>query len=179
MRGFIEAGEAWMEPLNEFRNWLKLIRDDPEHRDGLRRDNRVGPGPFRSETRKAILQRLLELERRVGRQLISDAELAYIQQQWTKDFDANESALGLALAAGREVAALPTTPEDHATDLALIEQLAPEFEVQSIWATELYRLVSERYPTLDTPASHKQLLKDVEKVIGNAVRQAERADPTA
>jgi DNA sulfur modification protein DndC len=179
MRGFIDAGETWMEPLNEFRNWLKLIRDDPEHRDGLRRDNRVGPGPFRSETRKAILQRLLELERRVGRQLISEAELAYIQQQWTKDFDANESALGLARAAGREVAALPTTPEDHATDLALIEQLAPEFEVQSIWATELYRLVSERYPTLDTPASRRQLLDDVEKVIGNAVRQAERADPTA
>lgn len=179
MRGFIEAGETWMEPLNEFRNWLKLIRDDPEQRDSLRRDNRVGPGPFRSETRKAILQRLLELERRVGRQLVSDAELAYIQQQWTKDFDANESALALARTSGREVSAMPPTPEDHATDLALIEQMAPDFEVQSIWATELYRLVSERYPTLDTLASRRQLLDDVQKVVGNAVRQAERADPTA
>lgn len=71
------------------------------------------------------------------------------------------------------------TPEDHASDLALIEQMAPDFELQSIWATELYRLVSERYPTLDTPASRRQLLDDVQKVVGNAVRQAERADLTA
>lgn len=179
MRGFIDSGETWMEPLNEFRNWLKDIREDTEQRDGLRRDNRVGMGPFRSETRKRILRRLLELERKIGRQLISDTEIAFIQQQWNDDFDVNDSALTIAEEFGREVSAVPKPHQDRASDLQLIESLAPDYEVQPIWATELYRLVSDSYPSLDTPASHNKLLGDVVKVIDNAVRQAERTDPGA
>ncbi|MDS4013762.1 MAG: hypothetical protein RKP46_05320 [Candidatus Accumulibacter sp.] len=70
-----------MQPLNEFRNWLKEIREDSGKRDGTRRNGSDGPGPFSSETRKLILRRLLELEKTVGRRLIDDAEITYIQQQ--------------------------------------------------------------------------------------------------
>ena len=81
MRGFIDAGATWMQPLNEFRNWLKEIREDSGKRDGTRRNGSDGPGPFSSETRRLILRRLLELEKTVGRRLIDDAEITYIQQQ--------------------------------------------------------------------------------------------------
>ncbi len=54
MRGFIDSGAAWMQPLNEFRNWLKAIREDTSKRDGIRRNESIGPGPFSSETCKLI-----------------------------------------------------------------------------------------------------------------------------
>jgi len=159
MRGFIEADETWMRPLNEFRDWLKAIREDKTKRDGIRRSGTIGPGPFTSETRKEILRRLLALEKQVGRPLIEDAEIAYIQQQWTDKFDVTASALTIAREFGWEVGTLTITPEDKSDDLALIEELAPHFEVQSIWATDLYRLVSERYASLDSPSSRRQLLQ--------------------
>lgn len=179
MRGFIDSGATWMVPLNEFRNWLKEIRDDPGKRDGIRRNDSIGPGPFSSETRKLILRRLLALEKTVGRRLIEDAEIAYIQQQWTDKFDVTDSALAIAREFKREVGAVTLTPEDLSRDLALIDELAPRFEVQSIWATDLYSLVTERYPSLDSPSTHQQLLEDVIKVVENAVRQADRTEPAA
>ncbi|AFL74413.1 DNA phosphorothioation system sulfurtransferase DndC [Thiocystis violascens] len=179
MRGFIESGAAWMRPLNEFRDWLKAIREETSMRDGVRRNDSIGPGPFNSEARKTILRRLLELEKTVGRRLIEDAEIAYIQKQWSDKFDVTDSALAIAREFGREVGALKIKPEDSFSDLALIEELAPRFEVQSIWATDLYHLVTERYPSLDSPRSHQQLLDDVIKVVENAVRQADRTEPAA
>ncbi len=179
MRGFIDSGAAWMRPLNEFRNWLKEIREDASMRDGIRRNDSIGAGPFSSQTRKLILRRLLELEKTVGRRLIDDAEIAYIQQQWTDKFDVTDSALAIAREYGREVGAVTLKAEDLSRDIALIEELAPRFEVQSIWATDLYSLVSERYPSLDSPSSRQQLLEDVIKVVENAVRQADRTEPVS
>lgn len=179
MRGFIDSGAAWMQPLNEFRNWLKAIREDNSMRDRIRRNESIGPGPFSSETRKTILRRLLELEQTVKRRLIEDAEIAYIQQQWTEKFDVTNSALAIAKEYGREVGTLNILSEDLSKDLALIEELAPRFEVQSIWATDLYSLVTERYPSLDSASSRQQLLEEVIKVVENAVRQADRTEPVA
>ena len=124
-----------------------------------------------------ILRRLLELEKTVGRRLIEDAEIAYIQQQWAEKFDVTNSALAIARDYGREVGTLTLTSEDLSRDLALIEDLAPRFEVQNIWATDLYSLVTDRYPSLDSPSSRQQLLDDVIKVVENAVRQADRTEP--
>ncbi|MDX8393214.1 MAG: DNA phosphorothioation system sulfurtransferase DndC, partial [Mariprofundales bacterium] len=92
MQGFIETGDEWMRPLNKFRNWLQEIREQPGARLPYRRNKQPGKGAYTPETRKQILQRLLEVEQQVGKQLISDAELACIQQQWTKDFDPLSSA---------------------------------------------------------------------------------------
>jgi len=109
--------------------------------------------------------------------LIDDAEIAYIQQQWIDEFDVTVSALTIAREFGREVGTLTITSEGKSDDLALIEKLAPFFELQGIWATDLYRLVSERYASLDSPSRRRQLLNDVTKVVENAVRQADRTDP--
>jgi len=102
MESFVEHGEAWMKPLNTFRNWLKMIREQEERRSLLRRDGREGLGPFIASTRKEILSELLKTEQQVGRNLISDEELLAIQAEWSKEFDVMESAFRIAQEFDRE-----------------------------------------------------------------------------
>lgn len=86
MEGLIDAGEDWMEPLLDFRDWLKRIRDDEGKRQTYRRNLQDGLGPFTKETRVEILRRLLETQRETGQNLISDEELSGIQYVWFHDF---------------------------------------------------------------------------------------------
>lgn len=109
MESFIENGEAWMKPLNEYRNWLKDIREDEARRSPVRRDGREGQGPFIAATRKEMLEKLLETEQQVDKQLISDQEIMYIQSVWSNDFDVFDSALRIAEQYGRE----PWLSTDH------------------------------------------------------------------
>lgn len=102
MESFVENGEEWMRPLNDYRNWLKEIREDEKRRSPYRRDGREGIGPFISSTRKEMLEELLKTERKVGKRLVSDEELIAIQEQWTEDFDVMESAYRIAEKHGRE-----------------------------------------------------------------------------
>ncbi len=102
MESFIENGEEWMKPLNDYRNWLKDIREDESRRSPVRRNGAEGQGPFIASTRKEMLQRLLETERQVQQLLISDEEIVAIQKQWTDDFDIMDSAFMIAEQFGRE-----------------------------------------------------------------------------
>ena len=96
MESFIDNGEAWMLPLNRFRNWLKEIREDKSRRCHIRRTGEAGLGPFDSASRVEILEELLKTEQAVGIELISNEDLIHIQQIWTKEFDVMRSALRLA-----------------------------------------------------------------------------------
>ena len=91
-----------MQPLNEYRNWLKLIREDENRRSPYRRDGREGMGPFISSTRKEMLAELLKTEQKLGRRLISDEELVSIQSIWAKEFDVMDTAYRIAQSHGRE-----------------------------------------------------------------------------
>ncbi|KJR43011.1 sulfurtransferase DndC [Candidatus Magnetoovum chiemensis] len=75
MDGFIASGEENLRPLFDFRNWLKLIREDPQMRMVIRRNSSKGPGPFTPDARKEILKRLLNTEALTNLQLISDDEI--------------------------------------------------------------------------------------------------------
>jgi DNA sulfur modification protein DndC len=86
MEGLIEAGETWMEPMLEFRDWLKEIRNDETKRDNVRRTGQEGLGPFTKETRVEILRRLLLVQQETEMQLISEDELSAIQWIWHHDF---------------------------------------------------------------------------------------------
>jgi DNA sulfur modification protein DndC len=86
MKGLIDAGETWMEPLLEFRDWLKEIRNQHEMRDNVRRTGQEGLGPFTRETRAEILRRLLLVQQETEMQLISEDELSAIQWIWHHDF---------------------------------------------------------------------------------------------
>lgn len=116
MESFIENGEEWMKPLNDYRNWLKDIREDESRRSPVRRNGTEGHGPFIASTRKEMLQRLLETELQVKQPLISDEEIVEIQKQWNTDFDIMDSAFMIAEQFGREswkILLIPTRVQFH------------------------------------------------------------------
>jgi DNA sulfur modification protein DndC len=86
MEGLIETGEEWMEPMLEFRDWLKEARERNDFREKERRDGREGPGPFNKEARITILKRLLEVQKQTGLTLITEDELSAIQWIWHHDY---------------------------------------------------------------------------------------------
>lgn len=93
LEGFVEAGFAEFTPLLDFRDWLASIRNDPTRRMARRRDGRITvmpngtyvPGPYTMDARAEILERLLALQEKVGRRLISDGELLRIREIWAAD----------------------------------------------------------------------------------------------
>jgi DNA sulfur modification protein DndC len=93
LEGFVEAGFTEFSPLLDFRDWLASIRNDPARRMARRRDGRVlitangtfVPGPFTLGARADILDRLLALEARVGKRLITDEEIERVREIWAED----------------------------------------------------------------------------------------------
>lgn len=101
--------DRWMEPLHEFRNLLEEYRE-PESgkRQPRRRNGQKSIGPFKLETRKELLEKLLATElalkdKLAGKTLIKDEEIAQIQEEWLNDGDFFESAIKLAKKHGRDV----------------------------------------------------------------------------
>jgi len=177
MQGFIESGETWMKPLSEFRDWLKLIREDTRYRSSVRRDNTIGPGPFTPEARQMILEHLLKKERDVNFELISDEDLVYIQEQWSEDFDFSQTAYQLAIRYGREVNMMKKSTAEIPADEDLLERLAIESDVHPDLPKELLRLVRYQFPSLDKYGAKSGLQTAVRDLIDKAVKQAHKADP--
>ncbi|MCZ7448326.1 DNA phosphorothioation system sulfurtransferase DndC [Agrobacterium rhizogenes] len=90
---FIESGYGDLEPLLEFRDWLKEIREDGSMRMATRRngklnfvaDGRLIPGPFTLDARRQILDKLVAMQEEVSLALISDEEIAAIKRIWAED----------------------------------------------------------------------------------------------
>ncbi len=76
----IESGYEELRPYFELRSWLSEFRNDPKNRCTSRRNGRVGPGPFTVAARHEILERVLNLEARVGRQIISEVQMREIRR---------------------------------------------------------------------------------------------------
>jgi len=111
IEGLIEDGETWLEPLLEFRNWLKEIRNDPKMRENFRKTEKkkkmraefLGKdfkpqkhrghkvlGPFTFETRHEILRRLIHLQKQLSDHdlsLISPEEIQAIEIIWIYEGD--------------------------------------------------------------------------------------------
>ena len=103
IEGLIEDGKTWLEPLLEFRNWLKEVRDDPKARESVRKRDvkkKVAAeffgrefeapehrghkilGPFTFRTRHEIFRRLMNLQEKFpsrGISLISPEEIKAIE----------------------------------------------------------------------------------------------------
>ncbi len=106
VEGLIEDGETWLEPLLDFRNWLKRIRDDSSKREEVRKIERKKKrvaerfgkefkpqehrghkvlGPFTMKTRREILKRLMRIQKKLDIKdvhLISDEEIRAIETLW-------------------------------------------------------------------------------------------------
>ncbi|BCU07279.1 DNA phosphorothioation system sulfurtransferase DndC [Allochromatium tepidum] len=92
LQGFVDAGRHQYQPLVDFRNWLREIRNDPQHRSVERRNGRIEfkdgkhvPGPFTIQARRMILDRLLEVQHEFGDILISQEEIDMIHSVWTQE----------------------------------------------------------------------------------------------
>jgi len=81
----IDAGHNELLPYLEFRNWLSEIRNDPSRRWPERRNGSEGLGPFTLKARKEIYNRVINLQRRVDREILSTAELRAIYELWELD----------------------------------------------------------------------------------------------
>jgi DNA sulfur modification protein DndC len=92
MQGFVERGDDWMKPLLEFRDWLKVMRNEARYRKKTRRDGKPGLGPYTLKARREIYQRLIQTEQLVrgspegrGLRLIEPAEKKLIEELWKQD----------------------------------------------------------------------------------------------
>ena len=93
LSGLIDSGHDELEPLYDFREWLIELREDDDNRMPVRRngahkfraDGSRVRGPFTMEARSKILDKLRDLQKALGRTLLSRAEQKMIDKIWRDD----------------------------------------------------------------------------------------------
>jgi DNA sulfur modification protein DndC len=130
IQGFINNGDTWLQPMADFRNMIKEMREmrveyrtpDPSKNGGY--------GPFTQDARIKILTALLEAEKEIQKKfnerLISSEELIAIDHLWKFDGSFKTSVReiyksvykGMSLAEGHEDIAIDL---DTSEDLFLVE----------------------------------------------------------
>jgi len=101
LNGFIRSGHRELIPLAEFRKWLISVRDVSEYREKKRRDGTVyftnagdmGYGPFTWQARQEILRKLLETQKAINYELITEDELKAIDKIWDDELDLSRHTL--------------------------------------------------------------------------------------
>lgn len=81
----VASGLEHLEPLCDFRDWLKEYSAEPTNREAERRNGADGIGPLSLEARAVILDRLLALEAEMGVPLLAPGELDLIREEWERD----------------------------------------------------------------------------------------------
>lgn len=168
MQGFINSGDKKLEPLNEFRNYIKELREIPEARADYRRNGHFKEGimgPFLSKTRIEIFYRLLKAEydfkQHGGIELISDIQINAIQTEWDKEFDLEKSAIKLAKEFGRmqdiEI------KKSIVLDADLLQEVAQE-QSGGLDAKELENFISNAVEILRTNGRNHAYAKIKEKL---------------
>lgn len=89
MESFVDDGEERFEPLLDFRDYLREVREKPAARENIRRNGSPakedGKGPFTIATRRDLLRRLLLAQKQSGETLIEPAELRAIAEVWSTE----------------------------------------------------------------------------------------------
>lgn len=172
MEGFINTGDEWMMPLNTFRNWLKEIREDSTYRMDIRRNGEPGAGPFTPEAREEILIRLLEVEKELNLNFITDEEILYIQNIWAKEFDLGEKAIKIARRYGRELSG-GTQMNLEDDDRDLLDSLTGEYELSPELVSKILSLAEEFRHSYESWGAGGKIQACLEEIINTAIRQAE------
>lgn len=166
MEGFIQTGDDWMKPLADFRTWLKDFREQAAVRMERKRDGTEGLGPFTPAARKEILTQLLEREKCVGLELISDDEIGYIQSVWSSEFDFNDTALQVASEYGRKCKRGTPMPLNE-TELTMLEDIAAERGLNPDLISKILELETE-FPNLDRWGARPELRRKLSELISVA-----------
>jgi len=111
LTALIEDGESWLQPLLDFRNKIKEIRDDPKYREDVRKADRKKKvraerrgknfdapehrghkilGPFKFSVRHELLRDLIKLQQEMkdrGITLITPEEIKAIETIWIYEGD--------------------------------------------------------------------------------------------
>ena len=173
LQGFIRSGQDELQPLVDFRDWLIVLRDKPGYRSEVKRNGNIGPGPFLPTARQEILERLLALEEEVKLPLVGDAELAYIQEEWSREFDFQGNlAHKLAARYGRDIA-MPEARIPHTED-ELLEQAAVECGLNPDLIRQLLEIRRRDFPSLDKWGAKAQFERAVGDLVTKAAQQAEQ-----
>ncbi len=89
MESLIESGDERFEPLLEFRDYLRQVRENPAARGNVRRNGlpakEDGKGPFTLGTRRDLLRRLLLAQKASAEPLIGPTELRAIGEIWATE----------------------------------------------------------------------------------------------
>jgi DNA sulfur modification protein DndC len=174
MEGFVQSGAAWLQPLNDFRNWLKEIRELPEWRQTTRRSGEPGIGPFTPAARERILRRLLELEREVGISLIEDEDIAYIQAVWSQEFDlSGRRAVDVGAEFGRVMEG-PLAMKPLERHRELVEEIAARNEVPAEVLDSLLGLENE-FQNLHAWGAKANLKSRISEIVERAIKQSDEA----
>ena len=102
LQGFVDSGKKKYQILIDFRDWLKSIRNAPEHRQIRRRNGNLTfeasgkhiPGPFTISSRKLILEKLLITQQEYGQELIMKEELDLIASIWAEELVKKNKNIG-------------------------------------------------------------------------------------
>ena len=170
MKGFIDTGDDWLKPLYDFRFFLKEIREDTTKRSAIRRNGTFGAGPFTSEARKEILDKLLKTEQIIGRTLITDNQLYLIQKQWSKDFDILNSVEQIS---NKKRRMIKIQKDEYAKDsiflhLDLLNSASNRQGVDEEFVSNLLNEALDIYSSsLEESQSSFEIKKLIEKVIDN------------
>jgi DNA sulfur modification protein DndC len=179
LQGFIRSGEEHLQPLVEFRNWLIELRDKPNYRSEVKRNGNAGRGPFLPHARQEILDHLFALEKQTAFSLISDAELIYIQQEWSHEFDfQNRLAANLAKRYGREIVMSLKKTNATMSEDTLLEEAALENDVNPDLLRELLDIRRRDFPSLDKWGAKTKFENAVGDLVKKAARQAEQTTET-
>jgi len=79
MENFVNNGAKWMEGLLDFRNWIYEIRQEDSQYIPPKLAGKVKFGPFLLRVREEMLEKLLQLQDKIGLELISKEELSVTQ----------------------------------------------------------------------------------------------------
>lgn len=164
LQGFVDSGDDTLLPLVEYCQWLREIREDESRRLRHRRNGAPGPGPFDGRTRRELLQRLLEVEQRVGRLLVDDEVIKYIQSVWSKEIDLTESAIAIANTFGRELVAERSDMALNNEQRELLAEAAKEEGIDLILLNRLLSLADE-FPDITVWGVKPQLRAKIKDII--------------
>ncbi len=170
MKGFIDTGDDWLKPLYEFRIYLKEIRENATKRSAIRRNGTFGAGPFTTEARKEILEKLLDTEKKIGRTLITDRQLCLIQEQWSRDFDILNSVEQISNKGGR---VLKIQKDEYAKDniflhLDLLNSASRKHQIDEGFIANLLNEALDIYSSsLDESKLSIEIKSLIEKIIDN------------
>lgn len=89
IHGFIDSGELWLEPMADFRDMIKEMREMREEYRIPDSSRKGGYGPFTITARKKIFKKLIEVDKIVHktykRHLIKSEEIWAVQKCWEYD----------------------------------------------------------------------------------------------